>query len=624
MNPSVLDRVDRPADLKPLSRAELKQLADELRQAIIATVAKTGGHLASNLGVIELTVALHHVFDTPEDRIVWDVGHQTYAHKMLTGRRARMPSLRQTDGLSGFPKREESEYDAFVAGHSSTSISAALGMAVAARLSGSPRRAVAVIGDGAMTAGMAFEALNNAGAMDANLLVILNDNEMSISPNVGALNNYLTKLLSGRFYNAVRRGGERILSNLPPILELARKAEEHVKGMVTPGTLFEEFGFNYLGPIDGHDLDVLIDTLSNVRKLEGPQFLHIVTQKGRGYSPAEQNPCGYHGVGKFDPDEGIRARTGGRPTYTEVFSAWLTDMAQADERLIGITPAMREGSGLVEFSERFPERYFDVGIAEQHALTFAAGLACDGFRPVVAIYSTFLQRAYDQLIHDIALQNLPVMLAIDRGGLVGADGPTHAGAYDLSFLRCVPNMLIATPSDEAECRRLLSTAYRHDGPSAVRYPRGTGPGAALGAGLDPVPVGKGLLRRRGRRVALLAFGSLVRPALDVAERLDASLADMRFVKPIDRELIAELARQHDALVTLEENAIAGGAGAAVAEVLGESGLVRPILHLGLPDRFIEQGDPAVLLTRCGLDLAGIEAATRAFMARHGIDAPHST
>jgi len=615
----VLDRVDRPADLKPLSRAELKQLADELRQAIIATVAKTGGHLASNLGVIELTVALHHVFDTPEDRIVWDVGHQTYAHKMLTGRRARMPSLRQTDGLSGFPKREESEYDAFVAGHSSTSISAALGMAVAARLSGSPRRAVAVIGDGAMTAGMAFEALNNAGAMDANLLVILNDNEMSISPNVGALNNYLTKLLSGRFYNAVRRGGERILSNLPPILELARKAEEHVKGMVTPGTLFEEFGFNYLGPIDGHDLDVLIDTLNNVRKLEGPQFLHIVTRKGRGYTPAEENPCGYHGVGKFDPDQGIRAKADDRPTYTEVFSAWLTDMAAADDRLVGITPAMREGSGLVEFSQRFPKRYFDVGIAEQHALTFAAGLACDGFKPVVAIYSTFLQRAYDQLIHDIALQDLPVMLAIDRGGLVGADGPTHAGAYDLSFLRCVPNMLIATPSDEAECRRLLSTAYRHGGPSAVRYPRGAGPGAALDAGLDPVAVGKGLLRRRGRRVALLAFGSLVSPALEVAERLDASLADMRFVKPIDRELIADLARQHDALVTLEENAIAGGAGTAVAEALSELGLVCPLLHLGLPDRFIEQGDPAVLLARCGLDVVGIEAATRAFMARHGID-----
>jgi 1-deoxy-D-xylulose-5-phosphate synthase len=614
LTPPLLSRIGSPADLKLLGRAELHQLADELREFIIDTVSRTGGHLASNLGVVELSVALHAVYDTPDDRIVWDVGHQTYAHKILTGRRERMPTLRQADGLSGFPKREESPYDAFVAGHSSTSISAALGMAVANKLTGSSRRAVAVIGDGAMTAGMAFEALNNAGALDANLLVILNDNEMSISPNVGALNTYLTKLLSGRFYNNLRRGSEKILSNLPPILELAKKAEEHMKGMVTPGTLFEEFGFNYLGPIDGHNLDVLIDTLGNVRRLPGPQFLHIVTQKGKGYTPAEENPCGYHGVGKFDPDEGLRAKTGGNPTYTEIFSDWLVDMAGADPRLIGITPAMREGSGLVDFAEKYPERYFDVGIAEQHALTFAAGLACEGQKPVVAIYSTFLQRAYDQLIHDIALQNLPVMLAVDRGGLVGADGPTHAGAYDLSYLRCIPNLLIAAPSDENECRRLLSTAYRHHGPSAVRYPRGTGPGRGIEPGLEPLPIGKGIVRRRGEKLAILAFGSLVTPALEAAEALNASLADMRFVKPLDRDLISELADQHPALVTVEENTVAGGAGAAVAEVLAEMGIVRRLLHLGLPDRFVEHGDHALLLSRCGLDAAGMEKRMRELLS----------
>jgi 1-deoxy-D-xylulose-5-phosphate synthase len=611
---SILQRVADPADLKQLSRAELKQLADELRAFIIETVSKTGGHLASNLGVIELTVALHAVFDAPRDKIVWDVGHQTYAHKILTGRRERMATLRQTDGLSGFPKREESVYDAFVAGHSSTSISAALGMATAAKLKGEDYRAVAVIGDGAMTAGMAFEALNNGGAMDANLLVVLNDNEMSISPNVGALNTYLTKLLSGRFYNAMRRGGEKMLSRIPPILELAKKAEEHVKGMVTPGTLFEEFGFNYLGPIDGHDIDALMDTLSNIKKLSGPQFLHIVTQKGKGYAPAEENPCGYHGVGKFDPEAGLSAKAGGKPTYTEVFSDWLVDMAVEDEKLVGITPAMGEGSGLVAFAERFPERYFDVGIAEQHALTFAAGLACEGVKPVVAIYSTFLQRAYDQLIHDVALQDLPVMLAIDRGGLVGADGPTHAGAYDLSFLRCVPNMLIAAPSDENECRRLLTTAYRHAGPSAVRYPRGTGPGAIIDPALEPLPVGKGLIRRQGGKVAILAFGSLVTPALKVAEALDATVADMRFVKPLDAELVRHLAESHDHLVTVEENAVMGGAGSAVAEALAAMDIVKSVLHLGLPDRFVEQGDPAVLLARCGLDAAGLESAIRKFIS----------
>jgi len=609
---SLLETVNFPADLKPLNRADLKSLAGELRAFIIDSVSRTGGHLASNLGVVELTVALHHVFDTPEDRIVWDVGHQTYVHKVLTGRRERMPSLRQTDGLSGFPKREESEYDAFVAGHSSTSISAALGMAVAAKLKGEERRVVAVIGDGAMTAGMAFEALNNAGAMDANLLVILNDNDMSISNNVGALNAYLTRLMSGRLYNNLRSKGERLLATLPPIHQLARRAEEHLKGMVTPSTLFEEFGFNYLGPIDGHDLDALVPTLANIRQLKGPQFLHVITQKGRGYNPAEANPCLYHGVGKFKIEVGVECKAGNRPTYTEVFGQWLSDMAAADERLVGITPAMCEGSGLNDFAERFRERYFDVGIAEQHALTFAAGLACEGRKPVVAIYSTFLQRAYDQLIHDVALQNLPVMLAIDRAGLVGADGPTHAGAFDLSFLRCIPNMLIAAPSDEDECRRLLSTAYRHDGPSAVRYPRGTGPGAAIDPGLDVLPVGRGIVRRPGRGTAILAFGSPVTPALAVAEKLDATVADMRFVKPLDRDLVRQLAETHDRLVTIEENVVGGGAGAAVAEVLAELGVVRPILHLGLPDRFVEHGDPAVLLQRCGLDVAGIEAAIRRF------------
>ena len=610
---SLLESIASPADLKQLDRAALKELSAELRTFIIDSVSRTGGHLASNLGVVELSVALHSVFDTPSDRIVWDVGHQTYAHKILTGRRQRMHTLRQTDGLSGFTKREESEYDAFIAGHSSTSISAALGMAVAAKLKGEERRVVAVIGDGAMTAGMAFEALNNAGAMDANLLVILNDNDMSISANVGALNSYLTKLLSGRFYNNLRTHGERLLSNLPPIHELAKRAEEHIKGMVTPGTLFEEFGFNYLGPIDGHDLDALIPTLLNIRQLKGPQFLHIVTQKGKGYDLAEANPCLYHGVSKFEVEQGVKAKVSPRPTYTEVFGRWLNDMADADARLVGITPAMCEGSGLNEFTERFPTRYFDVGIAEQHALTFAAGLACEGCKPVVAIYSTFLQRAYDQLIHDVALQNLPVMLAIDRAGLVGADGPTHAGAFDISFLRCIPNMLVATPSNENECRQLLTTAYQFDGPSAVRYPRGTGPGAEISPTLDTLPIGKGIVRRQGNKVAILAFGSVVTAALQVAESLDATLADMRFVKPIDRDLIQSLAQSHDYLVTLEENVVMGGAGSAVAEVLAELKLQKPTLHLGLPDRFVEHGDPAVLLARCGLDANGILASLKIFL-----------
>ena len=606
----LLDCLHTPADLRAMQPADLPKLAEELREFLIESVAQTGGHLASNLGAVELTLALHYVFDTPSDRIVWDVGHQSYTHKILSGRRAAMAGLRQAGGIAGFPRRAESEYDAFGVGHSSTSISAALGMSEAFRQTGSSQRAVAVIGDGAMTAGMAFEALNNAGATNLPLLVVLNDNDMSISPNVGALNNYLARLMSGKFYAAARRAGEKVLSVAPPIRELAKRAEEHMKGMVTPGTLFEEFGFNYIGPVDGHDLDVLLDTLSNIKQLDGPQFLHVVTRKGKGYAPAEANPCLYHGVSRFDPAAGVTEKTGAKSTYTQIFGDWLCDMAAADARLIGITPAMREGSGMVRFSQDYPKRYFDVGIAEQHALTFAAGLACEGVKPVVAIYSTFLQRAYDQLIHDIALQNLPVMLAIDRAGLVGADGPTHAGSFDLSFLRCIPNMLIAAPSDENECRSLLSTAFLHNGPSAVRYPRGSGCGATIEPGLNPFEIGKGVLRRSGREVALIAFGSLVIPALAAAGSLDASVADMRFVKPLDVNLLRELAQSHRLLVTLEENAVAGGAGAGVAEALAELGIQVPILHLGLPDRFIEHGDVSTMLADCGLDPAGIERAVR--------------
>ena len=606
----LLERIDSPADLRALSPADLPELASELREFLVESVAHTGGHLASNLGTVELTIALHYVFDTPHDRIVWDVGHQTYSHKILTGRRKAMTGLRQEGGIAGFPRRAESEFDAFGTGHSSTSISAALGMSEAFRQTGSNQRAVAVIGDGAMTAGIAFEALNNAGATDLPLLVVLNDNDMSISPNVGALNNYLAQLMSGRFYAAARRAGEKVLSAVPPIKELAKRAEEHMKGMVMPGTLFEEFGFNYIGPIDGHDLGVLLETLGNIKRLSGPQFLHIVTKKGKGYEPAEANPCLYHGVSSFDPVGGVAEKSGGRPAYTQIFGDWLCDMAAADPRLVGITPAMREGSGLVRFSQEFPRRYFDVGIAEQHALTFAAGLACEKVKPIVAIYSTFLQRAYDQIIHDIALQNLPVMLAIDRAGLVGADGPTHAGSFDLSYLRCIPNMLIAAPSDENECRRLLTTAFLHGGPSAVRYPRGSGPGATLEPGLEPLEIGKGVMRRQGRDIAFIAFGSLVAPALQAAKALDASVADMRFVKPLDADLLRQLAQNHRLLVTMEENAIAGGAGVACAETLAELGIHTPILHLGLPDRFIEHGDPARMLAECGLDAAGIETSTR--------------
>jgi 1-deoxy-D-xylulose-5-phosphate synthase len=614
----LLDSINLPDDLRKLERAQLPQLAEELRRFLVESVSKTGGHLSSNLGTVELTIALHYIYNTPDDRLVWDVGHQTYTHKILTGRREAMGRLRMAGGIAGFPRRAESPFDAFGTGHSSTSISAALGMAVAAQMGKSARRAVAIIGDGALTGGMAFEALNNAGALDANLLVILNDNDMSISRPVGALNNYLARLMSGRFYAAMRRGSEKMFKGMPPVLEFAKRAEEHVKGMVTPSTLFEEFGFNYIGPIDGHDLDVLVDTLGNIRELEGPQFLHVVTQKGKGYAHAEQDCVLYHGVSKFDPANGIapaRENAGeqpAKPVYAEVFGQWLCDMAAQDGKLVGITPAMCEGSGMAEFAQKYPERYFDVGIAEQHALTFAAGLACDGYKPVVAIYSTFLQRAYDQLIHDIAIQNLPVMLAIDRGGLVGADGATHAGSFDLSYLRCIPNMTVMAPSDENECRQMLYTAYQLGTPSAVRYPRGCGPGAAIGKEMRALPVGKGELRREGSRIAILAFGSMLAPALAAGEQLDASVANMRFVKPLDAELVLKLAREHELLVTVEENAVQGGAGSAVAECLAQHGVAVPLLHLGLPDDFIEQGEHGQMLADCGLDAAGIEASIKGF------------
>ena len=611
---TLLDTIHSPADLRQLKRGDLPQLARELREFIVESVSKTGGHFASNLGSVELTIALHYVFNTPDDRLVWDVGHQTYPHKILTGRRERMGSMRQQGGLAGFPKRDESEYDTFGVGHSSTSIGAALGMAVAAQLQGIDRHCVAIIGDGSMTAGQAFEALNNAGAMDTNLLVILNDNDMSISPNVGALNNYLAKLMSGRFYAAMKQGSNKVLSGIaPPLRDIASKVEEHVKGFFTPGTLFEEFGFNYIGPIDGHDVDVLTDTLNNIKSLKGPQFLHIVTKKGQGYKLAENDPVKYHGVTKFDPANGLSgSKSGGKPQYTQVFGDWICDMAKLDQRLVGITPAMREGSGLVRFEKEHPDRYFDVAIAEQHAVTFAAGLACDGLKPVVAIYSTFLQRAYDQLIHDVALQNLPVVFAIDRAGLVGADGPTHAGSFDLSFLRCIPNMTVMAPSDENECRQMLYTAFTLDTPSAVRYPRGTGPGAAIVHEMSALPIGKGHIRRQGAgKVAILAFGSMVTPALQAAEAFDATVADMRFVKPLDAELVKQLAASHQLVVTVEENAIMGGAGSACSEVLAAANLQVPLLHLGLPDDYVEHGDPAVLLAGCGLDAAGIEASIAA-------------
>ncbi|MFO6419077.1 1-deoxy-D-xylulose-5-phosphate synthase [Hylemonella sp. W303a] len=618
MSHSLLNTINDPADLRQLPRSQLKPLADELRAFVLESVSKTGGHLSSNLGTVELTVALHYVFNTPNDRLVWDVGHQTYPHKILTGRRERMGSLRQLGGISGFPLRSESVYDVFGTAHSSTSISAALGMALAARQKGEDRHAIAVIGDGAMTAGMAFEALNHGGVEDCRLLVILNDNDMSISPPVGALNRYLAQLMSGRFYSAAKQVGKSVLKAAPPLFELAKRLEEQAKGMVVPATLFEKFGFNYIGPIDGHDLDSLIPTLENIKQLSGPQFLHVVTKKGQGYKLAEADPVAYHGPGKFDPAVGlVKPATPPKQTFTQVFGQWLCDMAEQDMRLVGITPAMREGSGMVEFHQRFPGRYYDVGIAEQHAVTLAAGMACEGLKPVVAIYSTFLQRGYDQLIHDVALQNLPVVFALDRAGLVGADGATHAGAFDIPFLRCVPNMAVACPADERECRQLLSTAYAQNHPVAVRYPRGAGAGVSPLSDLEPLSYGKGEVRRwraggeseaTKKGLAILAFGTLLYPALEAAEKLDATVVNMRWAKPLDIELLLQVAAQHEALVTVEEGVVMGGAGSAVSEALQAAGLSMPLLQLGLPDRFIEHGDPAKLLALQGLDAAGIEGA----------------
>ena len=602
----LLDTINHPARLRELAVEQLPALAEELRRFLIESVAQTGGHLSSNLGTIELTLALHYVYNTPEDRLVWDVGHQTYAHKILTGRREGMARLRSHGGVSGFPKRSESEFDTFGVGHSSTSISAALGMAQATRLKGENRHTVAIIGDGAMSAGQAFEALNNAGVADANMLVILNDNDMSISPPVGALHKHLARILSGSAFNAARKAGEKMLSVSPSLLEFANRVEGHVKGLLSPGTLFEELGFNYIGPIDGHDLDALIPTLQNLQKLPGPQFLHVITKKGQGYKLAEADPVRYHGVSKFQPDLGLDGeKPGDRPSYTQIFGDWLCDMAATDDRLVAITPAMGEGSGMMRFAERFPTRYFDVGIAEQHAVTFAAGLACEGLRPVLAIYSTFLQRGYDQLLHDVALQNLPVVFALDRGGLVGADGPTHHGTFDLSYITCIPNMVLMTPADENECRQMLTTAFRHDGPAAVRYPRGAGMGVKPEKTLGALPVGKGEIRRQGRRVALLAFGAMLAPALAAAEELDATVANMRFVKPIDRELILQLAAEHSLLVSVEENVLIGGAGAEVARVLEDAGSTVNFVRIGLPDRFIDHGDQALLLAETGLDKNGI-------------------
>ncbi len=603
----LLKKINEPAALRSLSRAELKTLADQLRTYLLESVSKTGGHLSSNLGTVELTIALHYVFNTPEDRIVWDVGHQTYPHKILTGRRDRMPTLRQQHGLSGFPRRDESPYDTFGTAHSSTSISAALGMALAARTKKEDRHSVAVIGDGAMTAGMVFEALNNTGIYDdIKMLVVLNDNDMSISPPVGALNRYLARLMSGKFYAAAKNMGKSVLP--PSMFEIAKRFEEHAKGMLVPATLFEEFGLNYIGPIDGHDLDSLIPTLQNLKNLDGPQFLHVVTKKGQGYKMAEADPVLYHGPGKFNPTEGIKPAAASKMTYTQVFGDWLSDMAAVDEKLIGITPAMREGSGMVKFEQKYPERYYDVGIAEQHAVTFAAGLACEGLKPVLAIYSTFLQRGYDQLIHDVALQNLDVTFALDRAGLVGADGATHAGNYDMAFLRCIPNMVVMAASDENECRQMLTTAYRYVGPAAVRYPRGAGTGVAVAPELTDIPLGKGEIRRKGKQVALLAFGTMVAPALQAGETLNATVANMRFIKPLDAALVAELAASHDLLVTIEEGCVMGGAGSAVAEALAAAGIVKPLLQLGLPDQFIDHGDAQQLLAQCGLDGEGIAAS----------------
>ncbi len=607
----LLDRAATPAELRRLGDAELETLADELRQYLLYTVGKTGGHFGAGLGVVELTIALHYVYDTPDDRLVWDVGHQAYPHKILTGRREQMGSLRQKDGIAAFPRRVESEYDTFGVGHSSTSISAALGMAIAARMQGSSRKSIAVIGDGALTAGMAFEALNHASDVQADMLVILNDNDMSISHNVGGLSNYLAKILSSRTYASMREGSKKVLSRLPGAWEIARRTEEYAKGMLVPGTLFEELGWNYIGPIDGHDLPTLVATLRNMRDLKGPQFLHVVTKKGKGFAPAEADPIGYHAITKLEPiNAPATPKKPSGPRYSNVFGKWLCDMAGQDPRLVGITPAMKEGSDLVSFAERFPDRYFDVAIAEQHAVTLAAGMACDGAKPVVAIYSTFLQRGYDQLVHDVAVQNLDVLFAIDRAGLVGEDGPTHAGSFDLSYLRCIPGMLVMTPSDENELRLLLTTGYQFEGPAAVRYPRGSGPNAPIDPSLAPVEIGKGVVRRKGSKVAILVFGVQLAEALQVAEGLDATVVDMRFVKPLDEALVRELAGSHELLVTIEENSVMGGAGAAVSEFLARENLVKPVLHLGLPDYYVEHAKPTEMLAECGLDAAGIEASVR--------------
>jgi 1-deoxy-D-xylulose-5-phosphate synthase len=607
----MLESIHSPADLRKLQRGDLPRLAADVRQCVLDNVSQTGGHLSSNLGTVELTVALHYVFNTPEDRIVWDVGHQTYPHKILTGRRERMPTLRQLGGLSGFPRRDESEYDTFGTAHSSTSISAALGMAIAARQKGESRHAIAVIGDGAMTAGMAFEAMNNAGIEDCKLLVILNDNDMSISPPVGALNRYLAQLMSGRFYSTAKNMGKTVLKGAPPLFELAKRFEQHAKGMVVPATMFEQFGFNYIGPIDGHDLDSLIPTLENIKHLKGPQFLHVITKKGQGYRLAEEDPVNYHGPGKFDPKVGlVPAAKPAKPSFMHIFGQWLCDMAVVDKRLVGITPAMREGSGMVEFHKRFPDRYYDVGIAEQHAVTFAAGLACEGLKPVVAIYSTFLQRGYDQLIHDVALQNLPVVFALDRAGLVGADGATHAGAYDIAFLRCIPNMSVACPSDERECRLLLSTAFAQNHPVAVRYPRGAGAGVDPGKDLETVSLGKAEVRREGQGICIFAFGTLLYPALEAAEKLNATVINMRWAKPLDTQMILKMAASHDLFVTVEDACVVGGAGSAVCETLQSAHILMSVLSLGLPDEFIEHGDPAKLMAMQGLDAAGIEKSIR--------------
>ncbi|WP_350447683.1 1-deoxy-D-xylulose-5-phosphate synthase [Pseudomonas solani] len=611
----LLDRAATPDELRRLGEAELETLADELRQYLLYTVGQTGGHFGAGLGVVELTIALHYVFDTPDDRLVWDVGHQAYPHKILTGRREQMGSLRQKDGVAAFPRRAESEYDTFGVGHSSTSISAALGMAIAARMQGSERKSIAVIGDGALTAGMAFEALNHASDVQADMLVILNDNDMSISRNVGGLSNYLAKILSSRTYASMREGSKKVLSRLPGAWEIARRTEEYAKGMLVPGTLFEELGWNYIGPIDGHDLPTLVATLRNMRDLKGPQFLHVVTKKGKGFAPAEVDPIGYHAITKLEPINAPAApKKASGPKYSSVFGQWLCDMASQDPRLVGITPAMKEGSDLVAFSERFPDRYFDVAIAEQHAVTLAAGMACDGAKPVVAIYSTFLQRGYDQLIHDVAVQNLDVLFAIDRAGLVGEDGPTHAGSFDLSYLRCIPGMLVMTPSDENELRLLLTTGHLFPGPAAVRYPRGSGPNASIDKELVPVEIGKAVVRRQGARVAILAFGVQLAEALQVGETLGATVVDMRFVKPLDEALVRELAGSHQLLVTVEENSIMGGAGSAVSEFLARENILLPMLHLGLPDYYVEHAKPAQMLAECGLDASGIEASIRERLA----------